>query len=136
MPLSKSSATISDGSTADDFSHYSDARSTFDDCEAANSHGLSEQTLLKQAFRVAVHSRRSKAKDWRRERESQFLEDPSLSETTDSMVTKNTSYSSKIRSLLRTLAFAGTKVASFGLWPCRHPIHPNQSNELIETYSV
>jgi hypothetical protein len=100
---------ISDGTaSSEDLTHYSDAESTFDECEEASSLGLSEQTLLKQAFSVAVHYRRSMARDWRRERESEFIDKLSLAEESRATrVTKKRSYSTKIRSLLQKLTFAG-----------------------------
>ncbi len=100
---------ISDGTaSSEDLTHYSDAESTFDECEEASSLGLSEQMLLKQAFSVAVHYRRSMARDWRRERESEYVDDLSLADELDSTeVTKKRSYSTKFRRLLRKLAFEG-----------------------------
>ncbi len=103
--MSSSNSSTTDGN-ASDLSYYPDADSTF---EAASSLRLSDQTLLKQAFGVAVHSRRSKAKDWRHERENQIAQDLSQSgETELKEFTKNGSYSSKIRSLLRRMTNVGT----------------------------
>jgi hypothetical protein len=104
------SIATTDGSISEDHLHCSDAESTFEEFEAASSLRLSDQTLLKQAFGIAVHGSKWKAKDWRHERESQFVQEHSLSGETDpKKVAKNRSYSSKIRSLLRKITIASTK---------------------------
>ena len=108
MPYTNKTSVSDGGASSQDVTHYSDAESTIDEYEeSASSPGLSEQMLLKQAFSVAVHSRKSMARDWRRKRESEFLDGPSLLDKSRAMTaTKKRSYSTKIRSLLQKLTFA------------------------------
>ena len=98
-----------------DLSQYSDEESVYPDVESAesgNNVSLSDQTLLKQAFRGSVHGRKITAKDWRHERETQFDEDLNPPPEIDSKKSDtNRSYSSKIRGFLRKLTFAGKKGA-------------------------
>ena len=115
MPRSTlSHESIGSMSESVDLSQYSDEESVYAevDVESANNLSLTDQTLLKQAFRGTVHSRKTTAKDWRHERESQFDEDLSSPPEIDPKKTDTSrSYSSKIRGFLRKLACTGKPCA-------------------------
>jgi hypothetical protein len=99
-------------SESEDLSHYSDAdaESIFADVESASGPSFSDQTLLKQAFTGSVQGRKSTAKDWRYERESQFVEDAASPVKNESKkVDKGRSYLSKIWGFVQKMTFVGKK---------------------------
>ncbi len=96
----------------EDLSQYSDSESVFADVESTSSLSLSDQTLLKQAFQGAVHSRKCTAMDWRHERQSDFIEVLDCpAESAADKANKSRSYSSRLRSFVKKLPFAGKKSA-------------------------
>jgi hypothetical protein len=115
MPRSTlSHESIGSMSDCEDLSQYSDSESVFTDVDSTCSLSLSDQTLLKQAFSGAVHSRKCTAKDWRHEheRQFQFIEDVICPTESDSnQANKSRSYSSRIRGFVKKLTSAGKKSA-------------------------
>jgi hypothetical protein len=103
MPRSTlSQESIGNMSDSEEFSQYSDEDSVFADVESISSRSLTDQDLLKQAFRGSVHGRKATAQDWRHDRESQFVEDQEQ-DGDIKKVDKSRSYSSKIRGFLRKM---------------------------------
>jgi hypothetical protein len=84
-------------SDSEDLSQYSDEESVFADIESislASSVSISDQALLKQAFRGPVQYRKTTAQDWRNERESKFV-DESKAEIDPKEVDKSRNYASQ-----------------------------------------
>jgi hypothetical protein len=99
-------------SDSEDLSQYSDEDSVFADVESASSSSLSDQTLLKLAFSGAVHTRKCVAKDWLRERASEFVEGADYPAGSDSnKANKGRSYTSMIRGFVKKMTIASKKSA-------------------------
>jgi hypothetical protein len=111
-------------SESEEFSQYSDEESIIADVESDNrlplaeQSSLTDQSLLKQAFRGSVHGRKATAQDWRHDRESQFVEDPDSPVESDSKkVDKSQSYSSKIRGYLQKMTQSSKKSGRVSCMP-------------------
>ena len=90
----------------DSFSEHSSSSSEYDVLESTRT-TLSDQTLLMQAFRGAVCSRKEMAREWRTERENDITMAMRTAPDNEVASSSKKSYSSRVRSLMRKLRLGG-----------------------------